>query len=75
MEQLILENISRCMEDKNLIRRSQRGFMKRKSFLTNLLTLSKEVASLVNEKTAVDVVYLTPVGLLTLSLTVLLLTS
>jgi len=75
MKQLILETISRCMEDKNLIRRSQRGFMKRKSFLTNLLTLWKEVASLVKEETAVDVVYLTPVGLLTLSPTVLLLTS
>jgi len=49
--------------------------MKRKSFLTNLLTLWKEVASLVKEETAVDVVYLTPVGLLTLSPTVLLLTS
>lgn len=39
MVEVLLENISKHMKDKKLIRSSQHGFMKEKSCLTKLITL------------------------------------
>ncbi|KAK4824064.1 hypothetical protein QYF61_009915 [Mycteria americana] len=58
MEQLILETIARHMKDKKLIRKSQHGFTKGKSCLTNLITFYDEMTGLVDQGRAVDVVYL-----------------
>lgn len=58
MEHLILENISRNMKDKKIIRSSQHGFMKWKLWLTNLIPFNNEETSLVAEGGAVGVDYL-----------------
>ncbi|GAB0179021.1 mitochondrial enolase superfamily member 1 [Grus japonensis] len=54
----ILENISRHLKDKKIIRSSQYGFTKGKSYLTNLITFYGEMAGLVDEGRAVYIVYL-----------------
>ena len=46
------------MRDNREIRPSQHGFMKGRSFLTNLISFYDPVTHLVDEGKAVDVVYL-----------------
>lgn len=46
------------MKDKRVIRGSQRGFMKGKSCLTNLIPSYEEIVRWVDNIKAVDVVYL-----------------
>jgi len=58
MEQLILEVILKQVEEKKVIRRSQHGFTKGKSCLTNLIAFYDEMTGWVDEGRAVDVVYL-----------------
>lgn len=58
MEHLILENISRNMKDKKILRSSQQGFMKWKLWLTNLIPFNNEGTSLVAEGGAAGVEYL-----------------
>jgi len=57
MEQLILDTIFRHV-NKKVIRRSQHGFTKGKSCLTNLINFCDEMTDLVDEGRAVDIVYL-----------------
>ncbi|KAK4827590.1 LOW QUALITY PROTEIN: hypothetical protein QYF61_019492 [Mycteria americana] len=58
MEQLILETISKDMDNNNIIRSSQHGFTKGKSCLTNLINFYSEMSGLVDEGRAVGIVYL-----------------
>ncbi|PKU28417.1 rna-directed dna polymerase from mobile element jockey-like [Limosa lapponica baueri] len=58
MDQIILSAITRYIQDNQVIRPSQHGFMKGKSCLTNLISSYGKVTSLVDEGRAVDVVYL-----------------
>ncbi|PKU32883.1 protein hook hypothetical protein [Limosa lapponica baueri] len=58
MEQLILETSYRHTKNKKVIRSSQHGFMKEKSYLTNLITFYSEVTSLMDEGQAISVVFL-----------------
>lgn len=55
-EQLILETISRHMNNKKFFRSSQHGFTKGKSCLTNLINFYNEMTGLVDEGRAADVV-------------------
>jgi len=57
MEQLILEVIIKQVEEK-VIRSSQHGFTKGKSCLTNLKAFYDGMTGWVDERRAVDVVYL-----------------
>ena len=57
-EQLILETISRHMNNKKIIRSSQQGFTKGKSCMTNLINFYDEMTVLVDEGRAVDIVYM-----------------
>ncbi|KAK4806922.1 hypothetical protein QYF61_012643 [Mycteria americana] len=57
MEQIILSTIMQQVQDNQVIRPSQHGFMKGRSCLTNLIFCNK-VTCLVDEGKAVDVVYL-----------------
>jgi len=58
MEQLILEVIIKQVKKKKVIRRSQDGFTKDKSCLTNLIDFCDGVIGWVDEGRAVNVVYL-----------------
>ncbi|PKU40584.1 rna-directed dna polymerase from mobile element jockey-like [Limosa lapponica baueri] len=58
MEQIILSTIAQCMNDTQVIRPSQQGFMRGRSCLTNLISFYDKVTRLVDEGKAVDVVYL-----------------
>ena len=58
MEQIVLREITRHMQDNQGIRPSQHGFTKGRSCLTNLITFYDWVTTLVNKGKAVDVVYL-----------------
>jgi len=56
MEQLILQVIHKQVEEKKVIRSSQRGFTKGKSCLTNLMAFYNGMTGWVDEGRAVDVV-------------------
>jgi len=58
MEQLILEVIIKQVEEKKVIRSSQRGFTNGESCLTNVITFYDGMTAWVDEGRAVDVVYL-----------------
>ncbi|GAB0209891.1 mitochondrial enolase superfamily member 1 [Grus japonensis] len=58
MEQIILSGITWHIQDNQVIRPSQHGFMKGRSCLTNLISFYDKVTHLVDEGKAVDVVYL-----------------
>jgi len=58
LEQLVLDVISKRMEEKEVVRSSQHGFTKGKSCLTNLIAFYDGVTGWVDEGRAVDVVYL-----------------
>ena len=58
MEQIILREITRHMQDNRGIRPSQHGFTKGRSCLTSLISFYDLVTRLVDEGKAADVVYL-----------------
>ncbi|KAK4810578.1 hypothetical protein QYF61_007315 [Mycteria americana] len=58
MEQIILSAITQHVQDYQVIRPSQHGFMKGRSCLTNLISFYDKVTHLVDEGKAVAVVYL-----------------
>ncbi|GAB0183500.1 mitochondrial enolase superfamily member 1 [Grus japonensis] len=58
MEQIILSANTRHVQDNHVIRPSQHGFMKGRSYLTNLISFYDKMTCLVDEGKAVDVVYL-----------------
>ncbi|KAK4822860.1 hypothetical protein QYF61_020711 [Mycteria americana] len=58
MEQIILSATTWHVQDNQVIRPSQHGFMKGRSCLTNLTSFYDKVTRLVDEGKAVDVVYL-----------------
>ena len=58
MEQIVLREITRHVQDNRGIRPSQHGFTKGRSCLTNLISVYDLVTHLVDEGKAVDVVYL-----------------
>ena len=57
-EQLILETVSRHMNNKKVIRSSQYGFTKKKSCFNNLINFYHEVTGFINEEKAINSVYL-----------------
>ncbi|KAK4807886.1 LOW QUALITY PROTEIN: hypothetical protein QYF61_007792 [Mycteria americana] len=58
MEQIILSAITQHVQDNQVMRPSQHGFMKGRSCLTILISFYDKVTRLVDEGKAVDVVYL-----------------
>ncbi|KAK4825920.1 hypothetical protein QYF61_003415 [Mycteria americana] len=58
LEQIILSSIMWHIQDNQVIRPSQHGFMKGRSSLTNLISFYDKVTHLVDEGEAVDGVYL-----------------
>ncbi|PKU28023.1 rna-directed dna polymerase from mobile element jockey-like [Limosa lapponica baueri] len=58
MEKIILGVTERHLKNNAIIGRSQRGFTKGKSHLTNLMSFYDKVTHLVDEGKAVDVVFL-----------------
>ncbi|GAB0178158.1 mitochondrial enolase superfamily member 1 [Grus japonensis] len=58
MEQIILSAITWHVQEDQVIRPSQHGFMKGRSCLTNLISFYDKVTHLMDEGKAVDVVYL-----------------
>ncbi|GAB0175699.1 mitochondrial enolase superfamily member 1 [Grus japonensis] len=58
MEQIILSAITWHIQDNQVIRPSQHGFMKGRSCLTNLISFYDKVTHLVDEGKAMDVIYL-----------------
>ncbi|GAB0188176.1 mitochondrial enolase superfamily member 1 [Grus japonensis] len=58
MKQIILSAIRWHVQDNQAIRLSQHGFMKGRSYLSNLISFYDKVTCLMDEGKAVDVVYL-----------------
>ncbi|PKU41093.1 rna-directed dna polymerase from mobile element jockey-like [Limosa lapponica baueri] len=58
MEQITLSTIMQHVQDNQVIRPSQHGFMKGRSCLTNLISFYGKVICMVDEGKAVDIVYL-----------------
>jgi len=56
MEKLILDVITKQVEEKKVIRSSQHGFTKGKSCLTNLIAFYDGITGWVDEGRAVDIV-------------------
>lgn len=58
MEQILLETLLRHMENKKVIGDSQRGLLKYKSHLTNLVVFCGRVTALEDKGRATDIAYL-----------------
>jgi len=58
MERFTLSALTGLVKHKQEIRTGQHGFMKGRSFLTNLISFCDQVTRLAEEGKAVDVVYL-----------------
>ncbi|CAM4562394.1 unnamed protein product [Caretta caretta] len=58
MEQVLKESILKHLEERKVIRNSQHGFTKGKSYLTNLIAFYDEITGSVDEGKAVDVLFL-----------------
>ena len=58
MEQIILSAITHRVQDNQVIRPRQHGFMKGRSCLINLISFNDKVTHLVDEQKAADAAYL-----------------
>ncbi|CAM4620795.1 unnamed protein product [Lepidochelys kempii] len=58
MEQVLKETILKHLEERKVIRNSQHGFTKGKSFLTHLIAFYNEITGSVDEGKAMDVLFL-----------------
>ncbi|CAM5162711.1 unnamed protein product [Natator depressus] len=58
MEQVLKESILKHLEERKVIRNSQHGFTKGKSCLTNLIAFYDKITGSVDERKAVDVLFL-----------------
>ncbi|CAM4609709.1 unnamed protein product [Caretta caretta] len=58
MEQVLRESILNHLEERKVIRNSQHGFTKSKSYLTNLIAFYDEITGSLDVGKVVDVIYL-----------------
>ncbi|XP_073182007.1 uncharacterized protein [Lepidochelys kempii] len=58
MEQVLKESILKHLEERKVIRNSQHGFTKGKSYFTNLIAFYDEITDFVDMGKVVDVIYL-----------------